>query len=80
MAQVNIHIDDELREKGERLFQELGLSFSAAISIFVSQVVRTRTLPFPVEAHETTNLTLASENALAKEWLSAEEDSAWANL
>ena len=80
MAQVNIRIDDELKEKGDRLFKELGLSFSSAISIFVSQAVRTRAIPFSITANEPENITLASENALAKEWLSPEEDSAWANL
>ena len=80
MAQVNIRIDDELKEKGDRLFKELGLSFSSAISIFVSQAVRTRAIPFHVAVHEPEHIAHASENALAKEWLSPEEDSAWANL
>ena len=80
MAQVNIRIDDELKEKGDCLFKELGLSFSSAVSIFVSQAVRTRAIPFNVTAYKPENITLASENALAKEWLSPEEDSAWADL
>jgi len=80
MAQVNIRIDDELKEKGDHLFKELGLSFSAAISMFVSQAVRERSIPFRVTVHEPKNITLASEKVLAKEWLSQEEDSAWANL
>jgi len=46
MAQVNIRIDDTLKEQGEKLFNELGLSFSSAISIFVSQAVREGCIPF----------------------------------
>ena len=46
MAQVNIRIDDTLKEQGERLFQTLGLNFSAAVSVFVSQSVREGGLPF----------------------------------
>jgi DNA-damage-inducible protein J len=46
MAQVNIRIDDTLKEQGERLFQTLGLSFSAAVSVFISQSVREGGLPF----------------------------------
>jgi len=80
MAQVNVRIDDELKDKGERLFKELGLSFSSAISIFVSQAVRERAIPFQVTTQKPKNITLASEIVLAKEWLSPEEDSAWANL
>jgi len=80
MAQVNIRIDDRLKEEGERLFEELGISFSSAVSIFISQAVREQALPFRVEVRKPKNITLASENTLAKDWLAPEEDSAWANL
>jgi len=80
MAQLNIRIDDKLKEDGELLFREMGLSFSSAISMFVSQAVRERAIPFQVTVRKPNNITLASEHTLAKEWLSPEEDSAWANL
>jgi DNA-damage-inducible protein J len=48
MAQVNIRIEDTLKEQGEKLFAALGLSFSAAISVFISQSVREGGLPFAV--------------------------------
>jgi len=80
MAQVNIRIDDRLKEEGEHLFEELGLSFSTAVSIFISQAVREQALPFRVAARRRKSITLASEKALAKEWLTPEEDSAWADL
>lgn len=80
MAQVNIRIDDRLKAEAEKLFSELGLSFSAAVSVFVSQAVRERALPFRVAAGTVKDVTLASEISLAKDWLSPEEESAWANL
>ena len=80
MAQLNIRIDDTLKEDGEILFREMGLSFSAAISMFVSQAVRERAIPFQITVRKPNNITLTSEHALAKEWLSPEEDAAWANL
>ena len=80
MAQLNIRIDDALKEEGDHLFRELGISFSSAISLFVSQAVCERGIPFHVTAKRQNNITLASESALAKDWLSPEEDSAWANL
>jgi DNA-damage-inducible protein J len=46
MAQINIRIDDHLKIEGERLFKELGLTFSQAVSVFVSQAVRERAIPF----------------------------------
>jgi len=80
MAQVNIRIDDRLKEEGDRLFEELGISFSSAVSMFVSQAVRERAIPFRISAQKVKNITLASEDVSAKDWLSPEENSAWANL
>jgi len=37
MAQVNIKIDDTLKEHGEKLFSDLGMNISTAGSIFISQ-------------------------------------------
>ncbi|MCL1875608.1 MAG: type II toxin-antitoxin system RelB/DinJ family antitoxin [Synergistaceae bacterium] len=51
MAQINIRIDDTLKMQGEKLFNVLGMSFSTAFSIFVSQAVREGGIPF----HITTN-------------------------
>ena len=48
MAQVNIRIDDTLKEQGEILFTALGMSFSTAVSVFISQSVREGGLPFAV--------------------------------
>jgi DNA-damage-inducible protein J len=52
MAQINIRIDDALKAQGEDLFRALGLSFSAAVSLFISQAVRVRGIPFAVTAKE----------------------------
>jgi DNA-damage-inducible protein J len=46
VAQVNIRIDDTLKEQGEKLFFDMGLTFSAAVSAFVSQAVREGGIPF----------------------------------
>ncbi|HLV49690.1 MAG TPA: type II toxin-antitoxin system RelB/DinJ family antitoxin, partial [Erysipelothrix sp.] len=40
MAQVNIRIDDNLKDKAEKLFGELGLNMSTAFNIFVRQSIR----------------------------------------
>lgn len=48
MAQVNIRIDDTLKEQGEKLFTSLGMGFSTAISVFIRQAVRKNSLPFAV--------------------------------
>jgi len=80
MAQVNIKMNAKLKDEGEKLFRELGLSFSAAVNIFVSQALRERGLPFRVTEDCGEDITLASERSLAKDWLSPEEDATWRNL
>ncbi|MDR0468939.1 MAG: type II toxin-antitoxin system RelB/DinJ family antitoxin, partial [Peptococcaceae bacterium] len=46
MAQVNIRIDDELKEKADILFDELGLNMTTAFNIFIKAAVRQRGIPF----------------------------------
>lgn len=48
MAQINICIDEQLKEKAEVLFGELGMTMSTAINIFIRQSVRIGGLPFEV--------------------------------
>jgi DNA-damage-inducible protein J len=52
MAQINIRIDDALKDQGEHLFRSLGLSFSSAVSMFVSQSVREGGIPFAVTTRQ----------------------------
>jgi addiction module RelB/DinJ family antitoxin len=80
MGQVNIRMDDRLKEEGEKLFRELGLTFSTAVTVFVSQAVRERGIPFRITEKRVKGITLASEKALAKDWLLREEDAAWRDL
>ena len=46
MANVNIRIDDTLKKEAEEIFTELGLSMSAATTVFYKQVVRHGGIPF----------------------------------
>jgi len=46
MAQVNIRIDDNLKEKAEALFDELGLNMTSAFTVFVKEAIRRRGIPF----------------------------------
>ena len=48
MAQINIRIDDNLKEKAEILFEELGLNMSTAFNIFIRQSIREGGIPFEV--------------------------------
>jgi DNA-damage-inducible protein J len=48
MAQINIRIDDNLKEKAELLFEELGLNMSTAFNIFIRQSIRQGGIPFEI--------------------------------
>ena len=48
MAQVNIRIDDDIKSKAEALFDEMGLSMSTAVNMFVRQSVRQGGIPFEI--------------------------------
>lgn len=46
---TEIYIDEDIKEKASRLFQELGLDLSTAISIFLRECISKGDLPFFVE-------------------------------
>lgn len=48
MAQINITIDDNLKEQAERLFNDLGMNLPTAVDIFVRQSVRQGGIPFVI--------------------------------
>lgn len=46
---TEIYIDEDIKEKASRLFQELGLDLSTAINIFLRECISKGNLPFFVE-------------------------------
>jgi DNA-damage-inducible protein J len=45
---INARIEPGLKHSAERIFKSLGMTTTDAISIFLSQVVLNKGLPFPV--------------------------------
>jgi len=78
---VNIQMDKELKQDFDAVCVEIGLTTAAAFTVFAKAVTKKRRLPFNTSDYSMLNdITLASEKALAKDWLLPEEDEAWANL
>jgi len=50
---LNIRIDAELKKQSEEIFKELGLTMSAAMTIFLRQTVRTNGIPFDMRLEST---------------------------
>ena len=49
MATINIRVDDGLKKQSEAIFDELGVSMTAAMTIFLKAVVRENGIPFSLE-------------------------------
>lgn len=50
MAQISLRVDDEVKRSAERTLDDIGLSMSAAINIFLKTVVRENRIPFELSA------------------------------
>lgn len=50
MAQISLRVDDTVKKEAEATFDEIGLSMSSAINIFLKAVVRERRIPFELSA------------------------------
>ena len=50
MANINvtIRVDEDLKEEADELFEDLGMSFTTAVNIFVKQAVREGGIPFQI--------------------------------
>ena len=50
MAQVSFRIDEDVKQRAERALEEMGLTMSAAITVFLTKVARERRIPFEIKA------------------------------
>ncbi len=50
MANLNIRVDDTLKQQAELIFSDLDISLSAATIMFLKQVVRYNGIPFELRA------------------------------
>ncbi|WP_296665381.1 MULTISPECIES: type II toxin-antitoxin system RelB/DinJ family antitoxin [unclassified Treponema] len=61
---MNVRVDKELKEQATELYNDLGLSLSSAINMFLRQSVRENGLPFkPQRTRRKSEIELASEEA-----------------
>ena len=49
VATVTARVDEETKKEAERIFRELGIPMSSAISVFLKAVVRNRGIPFELK-------------------------------
>ncbi len=80
MATINIRVDGDLKKQSEAIFEELGMSMTGAMTIFLKAVVRTQSIPFTLEIPSSKTLKafkevddISSGKAKAKKYSSAAE-------
>ena len=66
MAKVNtnISIDKNLKKQAVELFDQFGLDFSTAISLFLSQAVREQRIPFEIRKDVPNQTTIDALNEM----------------
>ncbi len=62
MANINVRIDDNVKENAEAIFKSLGITPTVAISLFYNQVIRTNSIPFELKANIPNEVTLSAIN------------------
>ena len=50
MAQINLHVDDDVKYNAEKILNDIGLSMSDAINIFLKTIIRENRIPFELSA------------------------------
>ena len=50
MAQINLRVDDDVKQGAESALNDIGLSMSTAINVFLRKVARERRIPFELSA------------------------------
>ena len=80
MANVNVRIDDNVKKNAEAVFACLGITPTAAISMFYNQVIRTHSIPFELKADMPNKETLEALKELEEMENNPEKYKGYTNL
>ena len=80
---TTLRIDDNLKRQCDEVFSELGLTMTSALTVFLKQVVRTRTIPFIIGRQSIAEYDMPS-NAWTRfddrETIQSKAKSAWSQM
>lgn len=51
-ATITMRVDDKLKQQAEALCEEMGLTLSTAYTMLLKAIVRTRSIPFKLQASD----------------------------
>ncbi len=57
---LNIRTDKDVKEKAEKIFNELGLNMNSAVNIFLRTAIRERGIPFELKLDVPNETTIAA--------------------
>ena len=57
---LNIRTDKEVKEAAEQIFNELGLSMTTAVNIFLRQTIRSNGIPFELKLNTPNDVTMVA--------------------
>jgi len=80
---ITVRVDEEVKTQAESILEDIGINVTTLINACLKAVIRERQVPFALackDADKPINITLTSESTLAREWLTPEDDLAWANM
>lgn len=59
---TNIKIDPKVKQQAQQLFDDLGMSLSTAVNMFLRQAIREQAIPFRIGAPEPNYETIAASS------------------
>lgn len=60
MAQISLRVDDDVKHGAEQVLNDIGLSMSTAINVFLRKVAREQRIPFELSADVPNAKTIAA--------------------
>lgn len=62
---LQVNVEPELAKQSQTIFQELGLTTQAALTIFLKKVVATKGIPFNIQMTEDQKSSMNLQNAIS---------------
>lgn len=61
-ANINVRTNTEIKQKSEELFNDLGLTMSTAINMFLKQAIMSQAIPFDIKRNIPNEKTMSAIN------------------
>jgi len=76
---IQVRVDDELKNKSDQLFKDLGTDTTSAIRMFLIQAVANNGFPFEIKRSERNPYTVMSEDEMLKKLEKSRESASQGN-